>query len=148
MNISLYILRLVRLVVDITQTEFRQVILIADCKQGNEIGEKAGIEGQCKDIYSKMNIEVTNVFDLTLHSLVAGCLHQKTHGTSHITPAAGTGTACNILQILFYPDLSIENEVRRAHYIYIYIYLIYKDEMVFCSFQFVCLFVPYTNPHF
>ena len=26
--------------------------------------------------------------------------------------------------------------------------LIYKDEMVFCSFLFVCLFVPYTNPHF
>ena len=26
-------------------------------------------------------------------------------------------------------------------------YLIYKDEMVFCSFLFVCLFVPYTNPH-
>jgi hypothetical protein len=31
--------------------------------------------------------------------------------------------------------------------------LIYKDEMVFCSFLFICLFVsiffvPYTNPHF
>ena len=28
------------------------------------------------------------------------------------------------------------------------LYLIHKVEMIFCSFLFVCLFVPYTNPHF